>query len=80
MNQILAQVKAWAVPLLRTFLATFVTTLLASLSGVTHLGLSTIEQLGIAAAVAGINAVVLVVQRATPGVPNPVPPALSSGR
>lgn len=69
--------KKWGQPLLRTFLAAFATTLLANLVGVTHIDLSLLQQVGVAALVAGVNAVVLVLQRAIPGIPNPANPSVT---
>lgn len=68
-----AKAKAWAVPLTRTFLAGAGTALVAEVADV-----KSFDELGIVlvgAATAGVNAVILVIQRLLPAVPNPEPPA-----
>jgi hypothetical protein len=68
----LATIKAWLLPLARTFLATALATVVAGLASVTSV--PAIWPLICGAMVAGMNAVVLVLQHVAPGVPNPKPP------
>lgn len=74
-------VKAWAVPLLRTFLAVFLTKLLAGLVQINFAHFHATDLNALAALVYGaigtaLNAVILGVQQVLPGVPNPVAPPL----
>lgn len=63
----------WTIPLVRTFLAGFGTALAAGAADVTSV--PAVWAIITGAAVAGVNAIVLLVQRALPGVPDPRPPA-----
>ena len=72
-------VKAWFVPLIRTFLAAAIPIWVASVTAV-QAGGANLGRLSFwwglvgGGVAAGTNAVILVLQHATPGVPNPVPP------
>lgn len=65
---------AWAIPLARTFVAGFSTAYIASATSVGPWSPSTFQSVLIGASVAGVNAVVLVVQKVLPKVPDPIPP------
>ncbi len=67
-----ATIKAWLVPLLRTFLAAALAAVVAGLISITSV--PAIWPVICGGLVAGMNAVVLVLQHVTPGVPAPVPP------
>lgn len=69
-------IKAWFIPLARTFLAAALAAVVAGLASVTSV--PAIWPLICGAGVAGMNAVVLVLQHVTPGVPAPVPPGMPS--
>lgn len=79
MTAITAWLKAWALPLGRTFLAVFLTTLLVGLVKVDFAHFHATDLNGLAALVmgalgTGVNALVLGVQKLIPGMPDPKPP------
>ena len=66
-------IKAWVLPLARTFVAAALAAVVAGLTSITSV--PAIWPVITGALVAGMNAVVLVLQHVTPGVPNPAPPS-----
>lgn len=66
-------IQAWLIPLGRTFLAAAAAAFLAGVTNVTSV--PAIWPLICGAGIAGVNAVLLVLQTVAPVVPNPVPPA-----
>lgn len=72
-------IKAWALPLFRTFLAVFLTTLLAGLVNINFAHFHATDLNAVAALVLGaigtaVNALIIGAQKVVPGVPDPVPP------
>ena len=66
-------IKAWLLPLARTFVAAALAAVVAGLTSITSV--PAIWPVICGGLVAGMNAVVLVLQHVTPGVPNPAPPS-----
>lgn len=71
--------KQWGLPLARTFLAVFITTLIAGLANINFAHFHATDLNALAALVVGaigaaVNAVIIYLQQVLPGVPNPKPP------
>jgi hypothetical protein len=67
-------VKPWLVPLTRTFLAAALPAFLIGINVQSLSSSAALIALAAGAVTAGTNAVILVLQRALPVVPNPAPP------
>lgn len=68
-------VKAWLLPLGRTFLAGVIAAAIASLTALTNVPAVWVPLVGVGVTL--LNALLIMVQHVTPGLPTPVPPAVA---